>query len=328
MRIIVVAIGLCALAACQNPGVRDPRGGGKSINPSACGTLDATPVAKKLHAFLEASADLERSSVELEASVHATCRRMADLLGVSPNGTTKDVCVRVAKELDANLKVSVKTESRLVTRFKPPECHTEIDFAAGIVAKCEAKVSADVGVRCSGRCSGTCTGECQGKCGEFGDAASCEDTCSGTCKGRCSGRCDGYAEVDASAECKASAEVRANLRTECSEPKIEVVQENVTVVDDSKFKKAIAAINAGLPQLLRATRKLELASKAIANWVQTGASLARSSGELISDLGTQAVCVGGQLAAVVAATADIQARFSVSIEVSAQVSASCGATAN
>ena len=79
--------------------------------------------------------------------------------------------------------------------------------------------------------------------------------------------------------------------------------------------------------LLTASKKLELAGRALVLWVQTGASLVRESGQLAGELGARGACVVAQLAGVVAATANIQARFSVSVEVSASVSASAGATA-
>jgi len=221
----------------------------------------------------------------------------------------------------------VKTESKLVTRYTPSVCHTDIDFTAGVVAECEARASADVNVSCEGQCSGSCNGTCNGTCAGSTGGGACNGQCQGTCNGRCTGGCDGYADVDASVECKASAEIRTTLHTTCTEPKVEVVRQNVTVVDDSKFQKAIAAIDAGLPQIIRAGKKLELAGKALVQWVSTGASLVRASGELVGQIGEKGLCVAGQLAAVVAATANIQARFSVSIEVSAQVSASAGAQA-
>ncbi len=324
------------LAACPPPaggsrggggGGRGGGGGGLAISPDSCGKINTNPIGRKAYAFLVASAELDRASLELESSLAGACRRMATALGVSTAGTTKEVCQRAATELDANLKISVKTESRLVTRYTPSVCKTEIDFAAGIVAECEAKVVADVNVRCEGSCSGTCNGTCAGQCASGPPGGQCNGQCNGTCNGRCSGGCDGYANVDASAECKASAEIRANVRTVCSEPKVEVVRESVTIVDDSKFQKALAAIDAGMPAILRASKKLELASKALVLWVQTGASLVRASGDLAGQLGERGLCVGVQLAAVVAASANIQARFSVSIEVSAQVSASAGARA-
>ena len=137
--------------------------------------------------------------------------------------------------------------------------------------------------------------------------------------------CNGYADVDASAECKASAEVRATTHTTCTPAKTEIVQQDVTVVDATKWNKAMAAINAGLPDLLTASKKLEMTAKAVVLWVQTGASLVKASGQLVGEIGERGVCVGGQLAGVVAAAANIQARIDVSIEVSASVSASAGA---
>ena len=89
----------------------------------------------------------------------------------------------------------------------------------------------------------------------------------------------------------------------------------------------MAAINDGLPQLLTASKKLELVGKALVLWVQTGASLARSSGQFASQLGAAGVCVAAQIAGVVGAAAQIETRISVSVEVSASVSASAGATA-
>ncbi len=327
MRIVVGLCAVIALVGCPPAGTGGRGGGGgygggggaAAISPDACGKIDTNPVGRKLYNFLVASAELDRASVDLENSIAGACRRMNDILGVSSTGTTKEVCERAAAELDANLKVSVKSESRLVTRHTPAVCTTDVDFEAGVVASCEARAVADVNVTCDGRCTGTCDGTCSGGTSSGGQ-------CNGTCNGRCKGGCDGYARVDASAECRASAEIRAVTRTTCTEPKVEIVRENVTVVDDSKFQKAVAAIEAGMPAILRAGAKLEIAAKALGYWAQTGASLVKSTGELVGQLGEKGICVGGQLAAVLAASANIQARFSVSIEVSAQVSASAGAS--
>lgn len=321
------------VAGC--PGSQTPGGGGAAnqpggvaVNPDACGTINTSKAGRKLYAFLVASAELDRASLELEGSVRDACRRMAGELGVSPDGDTRTVCTRASQELQANLQVSVKSESRLVTRHTPPVCTTDIDFAANFVAQCEASAAAEADVRCNGRCGGTCSGACDGQCaGSTGAGGQCNGQCNGTCNGRCSGRCDGYVDVQASAECEASAEVTATTRTTCTEPKVEVVRENVTVVDDSKFQKAVAAINTGMPAILTAGAKLELAAKALGNWLSTGASLVQATGQLVADLGEKGVCVGGQLAAAVAASADIQARFTVSVEMTASVSASAGASA-
>lgn len=322
---------VAALAACPPPkgGGGEAGGGGGGavgISPDACGTINTSDFGRKVYAFLIASAELDRSSLELENTVRDACVRMNTELGTPTTGDTRTVCMAAKAGLDANLQVSIKTEKRLVTKYTPPVCKTDVDFTAGFVAECEAKASADVSVTCEGRCGGTCNGACDGTCSS-GSSTQCNGQCSGTCRGRCSGSCEGYANVNASAECKASAEVRATTRTTCTPAKTEIVQQDVTVVDATKWNKAMAAINAGVPVLLTAGKKLELAGRALVLWVQTGASLVKASGQFADQLGARAVCVGAQLAGVVAAAAQIQARFSVSVEVSASVTASAGATA-
>lgn len=289
---------LLLLAACPPPRAGRSTGpggnGAQGMNPDACGTINTTDTGRKLYAFLVASAELDRASADLENSVRDACRKMAIDLGVSPDGDTRTVCTRASQELQANLQVSVKTEHQMVTRTTPPVCHTDVTLAADFAAQCEGKAQGSVQATCEG---GTRTGN----------------------------QCDGYSAVDASAECKASAEVHAATHTTCTPGHVEVVQQDVTVVDATKWNRAQAAINDGLPELMLAGMKLQLAAKATVLWAQTGADLAQSAGDLAADLGAAAVCVGGQLAAVVASVATIQARFSVSIEVSAQVSASAGA---
>jgi hypothetical protein len=328
---VCLAVGLiAALAACPpaKGGGSGAGGGAAAINPDGCGKINTSAVGRKLYAFLVASAELDRSSLELETSIREACIRMANDLGVSAAGTTKEVCLRAKTELDANLKVSVRTEQRFVTKYTPPVCKTDIDFTAGFVAECEARASADVNIQCEGRCGGTCNGACDGTCqGSTGTGGTCNGTCSGTCRGDCSGSCEGYANVEASAECKASAEIRATTRTTCTPAKTEIVQENVTVVDATKWNKAMAAINNGLPAILTASKKLELVGKALVLWVQTGASLVKSSGQLANQIGNAGACVVTQLVGVVAAATQIEARISVSVEVSASVSGSAGATA-
>jgi hypothetical protein len=114
------------------------------------------------------------------------------------------------------------------------------------------------------------------------------------------------------------------VNTECTEPEVEVVREDVTVVDDTKFQMAMAAINAGMPTILKAGAKATLVARAAVAWAKTAASLVGSSGQLVKELGERGVCVGLQLGAALAAVAQVEARFTVSIEVSASVSASAG----
>ena len=323
---VALALSIAFLASCPGASQTGPgRPGGGGINPDACGRISTTAVGRKIHAFLVASAELDQASRELEGTVRSACRKMALALEISPDGETGPLCDRVAAELEANLEVSVSQETRLVTRTKPPVCETKVDFAAGVVAECEAKAEADVQVSCEGSCSGTCSGACDGQCSATGADGSCAGVCEGTCRGSCSGGCQGSADVEASAECKAAAEVRADIRTECSEPEVEVVTENVTVVDASKLEKATKAISVGLPTLLRAGAKAQIVAKSLVHWSQTAAQLVAAGGKVLKEIGQQGACVGIQLAAAAAAAANIQARIDVSVKVSARVSASAGA---
>ena len=327
LRLMMLSFLAATLFGCVPPkGGKGGHGGAAPVDPKACGNISTSNVGKKLASFLEASAELDRTSREMEKSVLGACKKMAKELGVSTRGDIKTVCTAAAKALDENLKISVRSESRMVTRYTPPECTTELDFAAEVAAECDAKVAADINVSCEGSCGGTCSGTCDGTCRGDSDGGQCNGVCEGTCRGSCSADCHGYADIDASVECEASAEVRASLRTECSEPKVEVVREDVTIVDDAKFQRAMAAIDAGLPTILKVGAKAVLVGKALVNWGKTLGSLVAAGGELAEQLGDKGLCVIGQLVASFAAVVDVEARVEISIEVSASVSASAGAS--
>jgi hypothetical protein len=331
LRNVLLLSSLVLFVGCPTPPPKAAGGGGgdakvaKGVQPDACGKLDGSDVGRKAYAFLQASAELDQASIELEGTVHEACERMAQELQIAVDGDTETLCNRVSVELNNSLEVSVSEEQRLVTRTKPAVCTTELDFAAEVVATCEAKIQSDITVRCEGQCGATCTGACDGTCSATAADGSCAGTCDGVCQGSCSGSCQGTGSVTASAECKASAEVRAGIRTTCTEPEIEVVTENVTVVDATRLNRAIAAIKIGVPVLLQSAAKAKIVGKAFVHWSKTAVSLAGASGKLFKDLGSRGICVGIQLAAAVAASARISARIDVSIKVSAKVSASAGA---
>jgi hypothetical protein len=74
-RVSLGALIVAALAACPPPGKGGGTAGGGGgggaggINPDACGTINTSKVGRKLYAFLVASAELDRSSFELETTV-------------------------------------------------------------------------------------------------------------------------------------------------------------------------------------------------------------------------------------------------------------------
>jgi hypothetical protein len=318
---------LAAMVACVPPKNGKGGGGGGTVDPKACGKIDVNDAGKKLYSFLDASAALDRATREMDTALLGACKKMAKELGVPVSGTTKQVCDTALKALDDNLKVSVKTESRLVTRTTPPVCTTDVDFQANFAASCDAKVAADIDIQCEGRCGGTCRGACEGTCqGGTGAGGECNGVCEGQCNGSCSASCDGYANVDASVDCKASAELRAVVETTCTEPKVEVVREDVTIVDDTKFQAAMRAIDVSMPTIIKVGAKAKLIGKAMVNWVTALGRLVKASGQLVEGLGDAALCAGGQLLLAMSAVADIQVRVEVSVEVTAHASASAGAS--
>ncbi len=98
------------------------------------------------------------------------------------------------------------------------------------------------------------------------------------------------------------------------------------VADRAKLDQAIAAIKAGLPELLMIKAKIEgPIMAAFTTWARASKELAGSANKLAGSLGDQALCVGGQLTAAAGMLAQIQASIDVQVEVSASVSASASA---
>src|SRR4051794_6921436 len=89
-----------AIPACPPPGGGGTTGGGGrgtqggvAVNPDGCGTINTNPVGRKLYAFLVASAELDKTSFELENTVKGACQKMARDLGVADTGDTRTVCM-------------------------------------------------------------------------------------------------------------------------------------------------------------------------------------------------------------------------------------------
>lgn len=321
---IFVALSVAILATCVPPGPTGPSG--SSIQPDACGVINVSPFGRKAHAFLLATAELDRQSRDLDRTVLDACRNMATILGVSPVGDTKGVCNAVSVSLDQTMARAVKTEKRQFAETTPAVCTTDVDFAGGLAAQCEGGVTADVHATCEGSCSGSCNGVCQGRCAQNAGNGQCAGACDGTCRGTCTGDCSGYARVDASAECKASAELRAVVNTRCTKPTVRIVERDVTVIDKAEYAKANAAIAAGLGTILSAQARARLVLGGLPTWARAFRGLVTSAGDLVQDLGAQSLCVANQVSGALSAMGQIEARFSVSVEVSASIQASAGAS--
>jgi hypothetical protein len=318
---------LVSLAGCPGGGPGIPGRGGGGVNADACGNYaDVNEAGRKLHAFLEATAMLEKTVMGLEVEVRTGCDAMAKELGISPKGSNKEVCDAVLAELKAAMSAGIDAEASLKVEYTPAVCTINIDAGASAAAECEAKASGDVSVRCEGQCSGTCSGACDGTCEGGGGGGDCNGQCNGTCEGSCSGGCEGHADVDASAECKAHAEVHATADMTCTEAKLEVEAEASVVVNKPDADRAIAAIKAGMPHILEVQAKIKPLQHAVATFVATGKGVIEGGKDLAGQFKDQALCLTQQINAAASAMGNIEASFSFSVEVSASASASAGTT--
>ncbi len=322
---LLVTVALAGAGCPKVPGGVPGAGGG-------CGEIKGIPMAAKLNAFLQASAELDSATAKLENSVKDACKKMAVELKIPTAGDTATLCNAVSAELKESWKVSLKAKTKLNVKYTPAKCTVKADFAAEVAAKCEAKATADMSVKCEGTCGGTCNGACDGTCagsaGTGGSGGQCNGQCQGQCNGSCSGGCEGHADVDASAECKASANVRANLQAECTKPDVDVEVDMGLVLDTSRFERAKAAVKAGLGELLMAGEKAKGLVGAVKVWASAAKDLAASGKDIAKGLGMKAACVAGQLSASARAAASISVRVDVSVSASASVGGAASGSTN
>jgi hypothetical protein len=302
------------LAGC--PGAKIPGKGGGGVDPNACGDYaTVSDAGRKLNAFLDATATLQKAVKEVSVEVRTGCDAMAKELGQSAKGSNKEVCDRVLAAVKEDLKAGIKAEASLTIDYKPAVCTINIDAGASFAAKCEAKAEGDMSVRCDGTCTGTCSGACDGTCEGDNSGGECNGTCDGSCGGSCSGGCQGSADVEASAECEAQGEIHASA---------DMQVDASVVVDAPRADRAIAALKAGLPAILTVKEKITPIAAAAETWVKTSKDAIAAGKELAGSLKDQALCLTAQLNAAASAAASVKAEVSFSVEVSAEASATAG----
>jgi hypothetical protein len=339
----LVVIAMTAAMSCGGklpgggglPGGHDVPGGGAipgglggasgEVDPNTCGNYAASDAGRKLHDFLLATKDLEKTTTETVQIVRTSCVMMGKDLGMTeadfPSGMeSKDVCAKVWGQIHDNMKVAIKPKAKLTAQYTPAVCKVDIDAQAKIAAECEGKASADVGASCSGVCHGRCDGTCAGKAGTGGSAGECN----GECKGTCHGSCEGHADVKASGQCRSSAQVHASANVECTEPKLEISFAANVIVDKAKAEMTLKALRDGLPKLLSVKARLEPLQAAVETWVSSANELKDMGPKFVQSFADQAMCISGQIAAAANMIGHIQANVSVSVSVSAEASGSVG----
>jgi len=223
--------------------------GGAEMSAKCSGDFGVSASARKLEAFLSASADFMATAGELDGSLLAACKDIGQKLDVpeaemQPSAGTppvKAACGAASAKLRAELgelRAQAKLQIEIVA--EPPRCEVSMDAYASCAADCDVSVQPGqldlkceggevVGTckgSCQGECSvqaeGTCGGSCEGTC-EGGCGGTCEGTCEGKCsaknaQGECAGHCDGTCHGTCSAKCKGecSGECWVKAEAECS----------------------------------------------------------------------------------------------------------------
>lgn len=259
LRSIVLAVTcLLSLLSCKTAGglAGNASGGGQAegsggaeMSAQCSGDFGVTASARKLEAFLSASADFMATAGELEGSLLAACKDIGQKLDVpaaemeASAGTppVKAACGAASAKLRAELgelRAQAKLQIEIVA--EPPRCEVSMDAYASCAAECDASVQpgqldlkcegGEIVGTCKGSCQGQCSVEAEGKCGgscEGTCEGGCDGTCEGTCEGKCSaknaqgecaGRCDGTCHGSCSARCKGECkgECWVKAEAECS----------------------------------------------------------------------------------------------------------------
>ena len=157
---------IAALAACGGklpggggmPSKPDVPGGGVpgglggasgEVDPNTCGNYAAVDAGAKLKAFLQATKDLQTTTLETVKVVKQSCIMMgnelkmseADLSGDDTNG----ICAKVITTYQNNLKVDMKPGAHLKIKYTPAKCTVEANASASAGAACSGGASAGTG---------------------------------------------------------------------------------------------------------------------------------------------------------------------------------------
>jgi hypothetical protein len=212
---------------------------GETTGELVCdGDFGASAEARRLHAFLEATADLEAAALDIEVDLRAVCEDMGAELAMTDDeiyagaGRREDIeAVRIACDnVDARLQAELEAiraaaDVRFVLEVEPPRCDVSVDAYVDCVASCEAEVDpgaidvtcegGEIRGMCDAACTGSCSvaidavceGRCEGACDGTCSARDDDGSCAGTCDGTCRGHCVLESEASCTGECRGSCSV-------------------------------------------------------------------------------------------------------------------------
>jgi len=124
-------------------------GASGEVDPNTCGNYAAVDAGMKLKAFLQATKDLQTTTVETAKIVKQSCIMMGQEMDM-PAGDlggddTNAICTKVFQTYKDNLKVSMKAGAKLKIVYKPAVCKVEANASANAGAGCAGSATAGTG---------------------------------------------------------------------------------------------------------------------------------------------------------------------------------------
>lgn len=124
-------------------------GASGEVDPNTCGNYAAVDAGMKLKAFLQATKDLQTTTVETAKIVKQSCIMMGQEMNMSPGDLggddTNAICAKVFQTYKDNLKVSMKAGAKLKIVYKPAVCKVEANASANAGAGCAGSATAGTG---------------------------------------------------------------------------------------------------------------------------------------------------------------------------------------
>jgi hypothetical protein len=125
----------------------------------------------------------------------------------------------------------------------------------------------------------------------------------------------------AGGQCKAAAGIKASLAVQCTKAELTISADAKIVLDKSRLEMTLKALRDGLPELLSLKARLEPLQAAVEQWMKSVTELKDMGPKFAQSFADQAMCISGQVTAVINASTHIQADVHVSVSVTASASA-------
>ncbi len=119
------------------------------VDPHTCGNYAASDAGARLKAFLQATKDLQTTTIETAKVVKQSCIMMGQEMSMPPGDLEGDdtnaICAKVFQTYHDNLKVSLKAGAKLKIKYVPAKCTVDANATAAAGGACSGAASAGTG---------------------------------------------------------------------------------------------------------------------------------------------------------------------------------------